>query len=262
MQPVFKAGAVQFDVTDGDVDGNLATAFLMLDELALKGVALAVLPELFSCGFDNERIGRHAQNTPEVLARMTRFARDRDMAVAGTLPEADGGRVFNTLYFIDRDGEIRGTYRKLHLFPLTGEHLYYTAGNRAVAVDTSFGRIGLMICYDLRFPELARKLFLDAADVFVVSAQWPTPRAGHWQALIRARAIENQAFFICSNRTGGGDGELMFPGLSTVVGPTGDVLAEAGDTPGVICCDMDMGQVAAFRRTIPIRKDRREDIYG
>ncbi|MCG8618443.1 MAG: carbon-nitrogen family hydrolase [Desulfobacterales bacterium] len=261
MESVFKIGTAQFDVANGDIEGNLAIAFDLLEALAEAGAKLAVLPELFSCGFDNEQIARHAQSTPQVVDRMQQFARDRDMALAGTLPEADGDRVFNTLYFIDRGGEIRGTYRKLHLFPLTGEHHYYTAGDEAVGIDTSFGRVGLMICYDLRFPELARKLFLDGAELFVVSAQWPSPRAAHWQTLIRGRAIENQAFFICSNRTGS-DGGLDFPGLSAVVGPTGDVLAEAGDAPGTVLCDIDMGEVAAFRQTIPIREDRRDDIYG
>ncbi len=261
MDQAFRAGAVQFDIINGDIRTNVDTAIGYLDELAGRGVSLGVLPELFSCGFDNENIKSHAQKTPETLARLSEFARKKKIAIAGTLPQAEGTSVFNTLYFIDRDGRMLGEYQKLHLFRLTNEHEYYTPGNRAVVLDTGLGRVGLMICYDLRFPELARGLFLDGAKILIVSAQWPWSRRRHWQTLIQARAIENQAYCICSNRTGT-DGELQFSGLSAIVDPLGQVLAEAGHEPGTITADIDMGCVENFRNTIPIAKDRRKDVYG
>lgn len=261
MNRIYKAGAVQFNIVNGDINGNLDTAFFHLTKLADQGADIAVLPELFSCGFDNENIGIHARRTPETLEKMTKFARATSMALAGTLPQAEGNQVFNTLYFIDRDGDIKGAYQKLHLFRLTLEHQFYTQGNRACVIETSFGPVGLMVCYDLRFPELARQLFLDGARLFIVSAQWPTPRKTHWQTLIRARAIENQSYFICSNRTGT-DGDLEFPGCSSIVDPLGEVVAEAGDDARGIMAKIDMEAVDRARELIPVKEDRRKDIYG
>ncbi len=257
----FKAGAVQFDIINGDINANLDTAFFHLEKLADQGAAMGVLPELFSTGFDNENIRTHAQRTPETLDRMTEFAKVRSMALAGTLPEADGDQVFNTLYFIDRDGKIKGAYQKLHLFRLTLEHEFYTPGNQARVIDTSFGPVGLMICYDLRFPELARRLFLDGARLFIVSAQWPAPRLAHWQTLVRLRAIENQSYFVCSNRIGT-DGELDFPGNSAVVDPLGNAVGQAGDNARTVIAPVDMDTVDRARGLIPIIDDRRKDIYG
>ena len=200
----FKAGAVQFDVKNGDVRGNLSVALEHLEHLADLGACLGVCPEFFLTGFDNENMGRLMPAVKESLQSLAEFARKRSMAVAGSLPEQKDDEIFNTLYFIDRDGQIRARYRKLHLFPLTGEDLHYARGDEMVTADTSLGRVGIMICYDLRFPELARRLFLDGARLFVISAQWPLARVAHWQALIRARAIENQAWFVLQQPCGYG----------------------------------------------------------
>jgi predicted amidohydrolase len=163
--------------------------------------------------------------------------------------------------FIDVDGRVKGNYRKLHLFRLTGEHLYYTAGNEIVTADTSFGTIGLMTCYDLRFPELARALWKRGARLILVSAQWPEPRKVHWKTLIQARAVENQLFMVCSNRTGVEDG-LRFPGMSMIVDPMGNILAESGPESGCYSALIDPAKVAEFRAQIPCKEDLRKEIYG
>ena len=261
-QTQFKAGAVQFDIKNGDVRGNLDTALGYLGHLADQGACLGVCPEFFLPGFDNENMERLMPQVDEGLEQLSEFARKRAMAVVGSLPEQLDGRIFNTLYFIDRDGRIRARYRKLHLFPLTGEDLHYARGDDMVTADTTLGRIGTMICYDLRFPELARRLFLDGAQLFVISAQWPLARVAHWQALIRARAIENQAWFVCSNRAGTDPDGLVFPGSSMIVDPNGEVLALGDEQPGVIMAQIDMDLVGRVRQTIPVGQDRRGDVYG
>nr|WP_319491530.1 carbon-nitrogen family hydrolase [uncultured Desulfobacter sp.] len=257
-----KAGAAQFDVKDGDVRGNLGVALGYLEQLADQGACIGVCPEFFLTGFDNENMVRLMPDVKEGIRRLAEFARKRAMAVVGSAPEQEGDRIFNTLYFIDRDGEIRARYRKLHLFPLTGEDLYYAPGDEMVTADTSLGRVGAMICYDLRFPELARRLFLDGARLFVICAQWPLTRVAHWQKLIQARAIENQAWFVCCNRTGKDPNGLVFPGSSMIVDPNGSVLAQGDDQSGVIMADIDMDLVDRVRQTIPVGQDRRGDIYG
>ncbi|MCK5348252.1 MAG: carbon-nitrogen family hydrolase [Desulfobacula sp.] len=261
MKKKFKAGVVQFDVKNGQIETNLDTTLGYLEELASQSVCLAVLPEMFSCSFDNENLKEHARVTDKVIERLSLFAKENQMAIAGTLPEKKKDRIYNTMVFIDVDGKVKGRYRKLHLFRLTGEHLYYTGGNKIVTIDSSFGRIGLMICYDLRFPELARSLFLKKAQIVVVSAQWPEPRKEHWKTLVKARAIENQMFMICSNRTGMDD-SLRFPGMSMIVDPMGIVLADAGSDEGSVFAEIEIKLVENARKLIPCMTDRRHDIYG
>lgn len=261
MKKNFKAGVVQFDVQKGQIETNVDTVLGYLDKLAIENVALAVLPEMFSCSFDNENLSGHSTHTDKVIKTLSFFAAKNRMAIAGTLPEKIKSRIYNTMVFIDVDGTVKARYRKLHLFRLTGEHLYYTAGDKMGLLDSSFGRIGLMTCYDLRFPELARSLFLQGAQMIVVSAQWPESRKEHWETLIRARAVENQLFMVCANRTGMEDG-LEFPGMSMMVDPLGTTLAKAESNDACVFAEIDPGMVKKARTLIPCITDRRPDIYG
>lgn len=251
---------VQFEILNGQIDTNMETIWKNLQGLASQDVRLVVLPELFSCGFDNLHLKEHSRHTGPILDQLSGFARDHNMAIAGSLPELDNHKIFNTQYFIDMDGTVKGKYRKLHLFRLTHEHEFYGAGDEQVTLDTCLGKIGLMICYDLRFPELARKLFLEGARMILVSAQWPEPRKHHWYHLIRARAIENQLYMVCANRTGH-DEDLLFPGMSMVVDPMGEVLAEAGPEIQLAVAALDMEKVDQARQLIPCMTDRRSDVY-
>ncbi|MBU0462594.1 MAG: carbon-nitrogen family hydrolase [Proteobacteria bacterium] len=261
MKNNFKAGVVQFDVKSGQVETNLNTVFGHLEKLASENVSLAVLPEMFSCSFDNENLSKHSKLSDKVVESLSFFARKNQMAIAGTLPEKEKDQIFNTMVFIDVDGKVKARYRKMHLFRLTGEHLYYTAGNKIVTIDSSFGRLGLMICYDLRFPELARSLYLKDAQMIIVSAQWPESRKEHWKTLIKARSIENQLFMVCSNRTGM-EGDLRFPGMSMIIDPMGNVLTEAANNEKIAFADIDPGLVKKARTLIPCSTDRRQEIYG
>ena len=260
MDKKFKAGVVQFEILNGQIETNMETVWKNLEALASQDVGLAVLPELFSCGFDNLHLKKHSRHTGLILDQLSGFARDHNMAIAGSLPELGNNKIFNTQYFIDRDGSMLGAYRKLHLFRLTHEHEFYGAGDAVKILDTSLGKLGLMICYDLRFPELARKMFLADARMILVSAQWPEPRKHHWYHLIRARAIENQLYMICANRTGT-DEDLLFPGMSMVVDPMGEVLAEAGSETQTAVAVLDMEKVDQARKLIPCMTDRRSDVY-
>lgn len=261
MKKKFKAGVVQFDVKNGQIETNLKTALGYLEKLASQDVSLAVLPEMFSCSFDNENLRRHSKQTDTVVETLSSFAEEKRIAIVGTLPEKKENKIYNTMVFIDVDGKVTGAYRKLHLFRLTGEHLYYTAGDKIVTIDSSFGKIGLMTCYDLRFPELARSLFLQGAQMIVVSAQWPESRKGHWKTLVTARSVENQLFMVCSNRTGS-DELLHFPGMSMIVDPLGNVLTDAGCDDASAFAEIDLGLVKTARALIPCMTDRRQEIYG
>lgn len=261
MNPSVVVGVVQFDVVEGGLEANLTRAFQGLMKLAEAGCHLAVLPEMWSCGFDNENLGTMASETPEILARLQAFAARENMVVAGSLPEEADGAVVNTLYAVDRDGEIKGAYRKLHLFSPTGEDLHFAAGSEAVVAETSIGRLGLMVCYDLRFPELARGLVLDGAEILVVPAQWPAARLVHWETLLKARAMENQCFVVGANRVGR-SGNLIYKGASQVVSPLGDELAHGGSADGEVVALMDRKVMASAREHVPCLEERRPMCYS
>ncbi len=256
----FKAGVLQFDVQNGQIDANMTVIFNHLERLSQKGVSLVVLPEMFSCGFDNENLLDHAAFTPKILKDLGLFAKENQMAIAGSLPIREKNDIFNTMVFFDVDGTMSGSYKKVHLFKLTNEHLHYRAGDQCTIFDTSFGRIGLMICYDLRFPELARTLFKDGAQMLLVSAQWPLARREHWKTLAQARAIENQLFVVCTNRTGS-DGALKFPGESMIIDPKGEIIATAGQLENSTFAQIEPGLVKETRNQIPCMRDMRSDVY-
>ena len=251
----FKAGFVQFDIRLGDVASNLSTALDGLGQLGALNVKLAVLPEMWSCGFDNHSLPVHAQKTPAVLDRICQAALEYDMVIAGSMPEDSDNKIFNTLYVVDSNGSLAGAYRKIHLFSLTDENKFYTAGNAAVVCETSVGPLGLMTCYDLRFPELCRSLALKGALGVVVPAQWPAVRIHHWDILLRARAIENQFFIVAANRCGEENG-LVYGGHSQIVTPLGNVPVMAEDGVSVQNADIDFYEISEFRNKIPCLNER------
>lgn len=256
----FKAGVVQFDVKLGDVASNISEAMNGLRHLGESGVDLAVLPEMWSCGFDNQKLSDYARETPAIIDTLSRVASEHRMVISGSLPEAAGNEIFNTLYLVDSSGSLAGFYRKVHLFSLTGEDKFYSAGSRAVVCETSVGLVGLMTCYDLRFPELCRALALEGAIVVVVPAQWPSVRIDHWDVLLRARAIENQIFMVAANRCGK-DNDLVYGGHSQIVTPTGNVLALAENEGSALNAQIDLQELSDFRNKIPCFTERVPGAY-
>jgi len=257
----FTAGVAQFDVITGDTETNLATALQQTDVLAGKGADLVLLPEMWSCGFDNRHLGEHAREVPAILEAVSEKAKKKRTVIAGTVPEEEGDDIYNTLFVIDRDGSVAGSYRKIHLFTPTGEHNYFSAGSTPVACDTSLGRIGLMICYDLRFPELCRILALNGAWTVLVSAQWPVDRIGHWNTLLKARAIENQLFMVAAN-TSGSDEKLTLGGCSRIVSPTGDILGKSEDNrAATIIVKIDPREMDKARENVTYLDDRSPGSY-
>ena len=227
--PVF-GGFVQIDVRAGSPEQNLARVRELIESLAPPPGAIIVLPELWSAGFFYQGLAGQAAATGDMLANLTELAGRYRICLAGSLPEkreAPGGiSYFNTLYFTGPDG-VLGAYRKQQLFAPIEEDSYFEPGDSPLPVGTPWGLIGGLVCFDLRFPELAGGQTARGAGVMVVSAQWPAARQGHWRILLQARAIENQAFVIACNRCGT-TGDTVFAGHSLVVGPDGSLLAEAG----------------------------------
>jgi predicted amidohydrolase len=260
MRRAVNAAAIQFNITLGEIDRNLAKAEAALRRVAARGAELAVLPEMWSSGFAYKKLPELATATPRVLARLAALSAELGLTVVGSLPEPWDGKVCNTSYVVDR-GTVAGSYRKLHLFSLMNEDEHIAAGERSVVVDTSVGRLGLAVCYDLRFPELFRKLALDGAEIICLPGEWPTPRQLHWRTLLRARAIENQCFLIAANCCGR-QGKLDFFGMSLIVAPRGELLAEADDFATELVATCDFQEFADYRAQITCFADRRPDVYG
>lgn len=259
MSP-FRAAALQFPVDMGAVERNAARAFALLREAAEGGAALCVLPEMWSTGFSYDDLRALSDTTPGLLGDLCRFAADRRVVIAGSLPEGSGRSVYNTLYVIDSTGSIAGKYRKTHLFSPSGEHLHFRRGASAAVARTSAGTIGPQICYDIRFPELSRKYYAEGADLFCVCAQWPSVRKAHWDLLIAARAVENQLFVVAANAVGR-SGEFHYSGGSAILSPWGERLARGGEEEEIVAATIDPAGVEDARRRIPCAQDRNVRAY-
>ncbi|MFA7536214.1 MAG: carbon-nitrogen family hydrolase [Desulfuromonadales bacterium] len=260
MEKTICAAAVQFNIALGEIDRNLEKAISGLRRAKEQRAQLAVLPEMWSTGYDYKRLPELAAETPRVIDALRQVTAELGVVTVGSLAEKEEEAIYNTAFVIDR-GEIVGKYRKMHLFSTMGEDRFLTAGNQALIVDTSVGRLGVAICYDLRFPELFRKLALAGAEILCLPAEWPKPRQDHWRTLLRARAIENQLFIIAANCCGI-QGKLDFFGMSLLLAPRGEVLAEAGEADTELVAGFDFTQMAAYREQIPCFRDRRPEIYG
>jgi omega-amidase len=256
---VIKAAAIQFNVQQGDVDANLAHVRQALRRVAASGANLAVLPEMWSSGFAYRNLNELAGRTAGIVEELLELSRDLGLVIVGSMPEPHGEKVYNTVHLVD-NGRLAGVYRKLHLFSLLGEDKAFDGGDSWLLADTSIGKLGVIICYDLRFPELSRRLAVEGAQVICVPAQWPKPRQEHWRTLLRARAIENQLFVVACNACGL-IGKLDFFGMSMIIDPKGDVLAEGGEAGCEIAAPLDMQSMADWRAQIPCFNDRRPELY-
>jgi predicted amidohydrolase len=257
---LIKAGFVQFDIRNGDIPSNKKTVRESIERLAGQGADICLLPELWSCGFDPSAMKNFAQKTPGILEELSKTALQYRMMIAGSMPELHREHLYNTLFLLNGNGEIAGTYRKIHLFPPLKENACFTSGEAPIVCRTAIGPIGLMICYDLRFPELCRSLALQGARIVLVSAQWPEARIDHWDLLLRARAIENQVFIVACNRVGR-DGDLIFNGHSQIISPWGNVLTILKNSGGEDLAELRMSELLSARESFDCLTDRVPDAY-
>lgn len=260
MEENLKVAAIQFKITLGDINRNLAKVEAALERAAKQDVKLAVLPEMWSSGYDYKRLAKHAAETPRVIEVICRLSAEYNMVVIGSLPEKDEGKIYNTAYVVDQ-GVLVDSYRKLHMFSTMGEDRFLSPGDRSLVVSTSVGRLGVAICYDLRFPELFRKMALEGAEIVCLPAEWPKPRQEHWRTLLRARAMENQLFLIATNCCGV-QGKLDFFGMSLLLSARGEVLAEGSEIDTELIATFDAQEMIDYRAQIRCYDDRRPEIYG
>ncbi len=262
---------IQLDAT-ADVDANIERATALAAEAAQSGARFVVLPEYLQYRGGDDGFRASARPIPGPFTdAFAEIARRHDIWIlAGSLAELadDPARPYNTSALLAPDGSIAARYRKIHLFdvavdagPVDEESARVSGGTQPVCAEVDGIKVGLTICYDLRFPELYRTLALAGAEILTVPANF-TERTGrdHWEVLLRARAIENGAWVLAAGQSGGPPGQPAF-GRSMVVDPWGTVVAQAPDGVGIVYALVDTDRVAAVRRQIPSLANRRPDTY-
>lgn len=256
-------GLFQFDVKKGDLRTNLDAVSQAARDAEARGVDWLLLPELFSSSYDLARAPRWGEiNTRETLPELSSLARDLRLAIIGTyLLPLPGGGVGNTLVWLDERGEETARYVKLHRFRPMDEDRFLQPGESPVLARTPFGAVGLSICYDLRFPELYRYYATRDARYVVLPSQWPHPRLNHFETLLRARAIENQAIVMAVNRVGS-EGNHTFFGHSMVIDPWGETICNARDEEILLVCMLDPIDLDRIRRDFPVLGDIRHDVWA
>lgn len=253
----------QMNIALGDVEKNIATFHTMTAQAANRSSNVVIFPELWSTGYVLDQPDTYASPMNTGIYEVMRdAARDHKITIIGSVMEKVDANAANCLTVVNPDGEIAGTYRKLHLFRLFDEHLYLQQGESPLSLEMDWGQTGFGICYDLRFPELFRLYSIEkGARVIVLPAEWPLIRIEHWRTLITARAIENQAFVIACN-SAAKTGDVTFGGHSMIVDPWGKIVVEAGEAPQLITATIETATIDEVGRKIPVFDDLRKDIYG
>ncbi|SDW30034.1 Predicted amidohydrolase [Marininema mesophilum] len=253
---------IQMDVVFGDPEAN----WLQVEEKIAQAVReeqpdLVVLPEMWNTGYDLTRFEKIADRG-SLQKKLSLLAKQHGITlVAGSIGEKEGDDFYNTSYVFSADGQKIARYGKVHLFRLMEEEKVLTPGKEGkVVFPVEDGVGGVMICYDLRFPELARSLAIEGVQILFVLAQWPHPRLNHWRILNQARAIENQMMVVAVNRVGS-DPNNTFCGHSMVVDPWGEILTEGGENEEMLTVDIDLSQVSRVRSQIPVFEDRMPERY-
>lgn len=251
-----KVAALQHDIQWADREANFRDLEILIADASAVGAKFLVLTEMFSTGFvvDRDDIGEPIGGPSSQF--LIRMAREHNVWIAGSCPEvtSDDPRPYNSLVVASPDGTTH-RYNKIHPFTYGGEHKHFRAGTEQFTITVGDLRVSLSVCYDLRFADEYWRQAVDT-DLYIVPANWPASRREHWMALLRARAIENQAYVIGCNRVGDGGG-LHYAGDSMIINPLGEVLAQGGDTQTILFADVDPGVVSATREKFPFLQDRR-----
>ena len=271
MKNILTIAQIQMQVVR-DKGENIAAACRLIRRAAAQGAELVMLPEMFCCPYENsafrpygEPLGGVAQQTLSALAAELGI-----WLIAGSIPELEGERVYNTAFVFDSAGRPVARHRKMHLFDIAveggqsfRESDTLSPGNTVTVFDTPWGKMGLCICFDLRFEELARLMTLQGARaIFVPAAFNMTTGPTHWELLFRQRAVDNQLFTVGTSPARNASETYVAWGHSIVCDPWGTVLHQCGAGEEVAVTTLDLSRVASVRRQLPILSARREDVYS
>lgn len=248
---------MQTELVWEDIDANLSRFDARIDSLE-RPTDLIILPEMFSTGFSMRAEGLAETMDGKAVAWMRQKAAEIKTVITGSVMVRDQDRFFNRLVWASPAGPMV-TYDKKHLFRHAGEEKVYTAGEKRVTVELKGWRIRPFICYDLRFPIWTRNLN-QAYDLAIFAANWPAKRAPHWRALLKARAIENQAYVAAVNRVGKDGNGFEYSGHSAVIDPKGDILFEEAYAACTTTVGLTCDTLFDYRKQFPAWMDADHDI--
>ncbi len=213
--------------------------------------AIVVLPEMFLCGFDYEKIREHARSALGVVERLKLISEEKKLTIVGSIPEeGTEGKLFNNV-FVMSEGKLVGKRSKIKLFPIYEENKYFSPGVENPVFETRHGKVGVLVCFELRFANLGWDLRRKGAQIIAVPSMWGARRKEHLKVLSRARAIELQSFLLLSNAWGK-TGDEEYAGCSAIYDPWGNVLAFSEEGESLLVSWGDMKKVEAVRRLIPV----------
>ena len=265
-----RVALIQMSVT-ADKEKNITVACEYIRRAAEQGADMAVLPEMFCCPYDNGCFRAYGEEAggPAQTALSKAAAELGLYVVGGSLPELEGGRVYNTSYVYGRRGELLAKHRKVHLFDIDvegGQRFMesdtLSPGDQITTFDTEFGPMGLCICFDLRFEELARCMCLRGCQAIVVPAAFNmTTGPAHWELLFRQRAVDNQCFTLGCAPARDESGSYVAWGHSMVCEPWGGIVQQCGTGEEVAVTELELSRIDAIRRQLPILSARRTDLY-
>jgi predicted amidohydrolase len=270
MKDKFKLALCQMQVVE-DKNDNVAHALDMIKKAAQKA-DIIILPEMWNCPYQTELFPLYAEqmdNSPTLNAISNAAKREGTYILAGSIPEKYEGKTYNSSFFINPEGEIIGVHRKIHLFDIDvpdaisfKESLTLAAGNKVTVVDTELGKIGICICYDIRFPELLRLMALEGAELIVVPGAFNmTTGPAHWKSLIKVRAVDNQVYVAAASPARDENASYVAYGHSMVADPWGNILNEAGTGEEIIYTQINLPEIKKIRKELPLLENRRTDLY-
>lgn len=244
----------QFSSRWCDVESNLKKAEEITGEAAEKGADLICFPEQFATGWSPAPGCRPEPLQGRIVSTLCSLAREHNIAILGSFLEEYSPKPRNTAFLANEKGDILGLYAKMHPFSPGGEDRCIHPGERQLVVDLHGVRIGVAICYDLRFPSLFQHYAESGADVVLVPAAWPCTRQGHWEIFIKARALENQMYVAGVNCTGRTPVDV-YCGGSLIVDPYGELVARGGEGEELLFGEIDRGVVRMARDAFPVFRD-------
>lgn len=248
--------ACQYDIVWEAPEDNRRKVETLLEKARPVAHSLIVLPEMFAVGFSMDTAKVAEPPSGAAFTFLREMARRWRCHVVGGVPVRQGGRHTNEAVCFDAHGRLSTRYAKTHVFNPGGEGKHYHRGSSLRLFSWRGVKVAPFVCYDLRFPEIFGTVRRRGAELMVVIASWPARRDAHWRTLLRARAIENQAYVLGVNRIGT-DPHSEYAGNSSLHAPNGDLVAFAGAREGTLAADLDIAQCRAYRRGFPVFKDRR-----
>lgn len=265
-----KIGLIQMKVHN-DKKENLLRAANLIKKISSEKSDIVILPEMFSCPYITSNFPIYAEEEGGYSYNfLSNIAKENNIyLVSGSIPEIDNNKIYNTSYVFNRYGEKIGKHRKVHLFDIDikGKQTFkesdtLNAGDEVTVFDTAFGKIGLCICYDFRFPELARLMVNKGAKAIIVPASFNmTTGPAHWHVMFRSRAIDNQVYTIGCSPARDYNSSYISYGHSLIVSPFGEILYELDDKEDMITYTIDLDYVDKVREQLPLLYHRRNDLY-